>query len=145
MKNIKENTKQLIKEILKRGFITEAETNLIKNRMNHKKINYEDIQDLFKSGNGIKITPEQTEKGLSWLKDKWKTPRGIERKNNPFGYREEEALETFKEFKLVDFHNNVNYYQSELEIFNFIPVWVVIGKKSNFQYYVEMGEPKIIG
>jgi len=119
-----EKKKQLIKDIIKRKVITEQEINLIKRRLNNGTYIYEDIQDL----TGLKLTPEQTEKGFNWLMDKWKTPTGKEKENNPFGYKEEQALKTFKEFELnsfIDMDNN-----------NFIPIYDVIGKNSSFQYIV---------
>lgn len=135
-----EDKKQLIKDIIERGVITEKEINLIKRRLNHNVYKWEDIEDL----TDLKITPEQTEKGLSWLKNKWKTPTGLERKNNPFGYREEKAIETFKEFRLSSFTNRNTYYQAEIGINNWIPVYDVIGKESDFQYILT-GEVEIIG
>lgn len=143
--NYKKDTNNVLKEIQERGFITEREINLLKNRLNHNKIGYEDIKILFENGEGIKISNEQTEKGLNWLKNKGWTTTGKERKNSPFGYREEEAIKTFKEFKLIELHNNNNYYQSQNEINNYVPVYLVIGKKNNFEYYMESGTAKIIG
>jgi hypothetical protein len=127
-------TKEIVKEIQTKGFITEQQMNLLKRRLNNCKISFDDIKVLFDDGEGVKITPEQTEKSLTWLKD-----------NNPFGYREEQAIKTFIEFRLSDFVDNVNYHQAEKGIHNFMPVFTIIGKESNFQYYVELGQPKIIG
>lgn len=138
---LKRQSQTLIKEIKERGFIKESEIKLLRRRLNDKKIIQEDVELLM----DIKITPEQTKKGLDWLMNKWKTPRGVERKNNPFGYREQRALETFEEFRLNSFFNNVNVYQAEAGINNYIAVWDVIGKDANFQYYMEAGMPKIIG
>jgi len=130
-----------IRTIKDRSYITEKEINRIRMRMNAGKLTYEDVEVL----NNIKITPEQTQKGLNWLINKWKTPKGKERKNNPFGLREQRALKTFKEFRLNSFHNNVNVYQQEMGIKNWIPIWDVVGRDANFQYYMEAGMPKIIG
>ena len=133
--------KQLIKDILKRKIITEQEVLLIRRRLNHGVYNWDDVEVL----QNLKITPEQTNKGLTWLKNKGWTPRGIERKNSPFGYREEDAIETFKEFRLDSFTNRNNYFQQENNIFNWLPVWNVIGKKNSFQYIVENETASIIG
>ena len=122
--------------------ITEAEVNLLRRRLNNNKLTYEDVEVL----NDIRITPEQTKKGLDWLMKKWKTPRGIVRKNNPFGYREENVLENFKEFRLNSFTNNNNAYMTSFGINNWIAVWDVIATDgSAFQYIMEGGMPKIIG
>ncbi len=133
---MKEDKKQLIKDILKRKIITEREVNLICRRLNHNVYTWEDVEVL----QDLKITPEQTHKGLTWLKNKAWTPRGIERKNSPFGYREEEAIKTFKEFRLSSFTNRGNQYRDF-----WCPVWDVIGKDSGFQYVVESGTASIIG
>ena len=128
--------KQLIKDILKRKIITEREVNLICRRLNHKVYTWDDIEEL----QDLKITPEQTHKGLTWLKNKGWTPLGKVRKNTPFGYREENAIETFKEFRLSSFTDRGNQFREY-----WIPVWDVIGKENSFQYVVEMGTASIIG
>lgn len=145
---IKPKDLKFLQEIKDKGIITEQEINLICRRLNNKgKYTIEHITFLFDLPNDsrLKITQEQTEKGLNWLKDKWKTPKGIERKNNPFGYREEEAIKTFKEFKLIDFHNNINSVQASYNISNYVPIYAVMGKTSSFQYYLEAGKPIITG
>lgn len=40
----------------------------------------------------IEVTGEQSAKGFKWLYNLYKTPIGKERKNNPFGYRENGEL-----------------------------------------------------
>ena len=130
-----------IQSIKDRGYVTESELKLIRRRLNDNKISYEDVEIL----NDMPITPEQTKKGLDWLMNKWKTPRGIERKNNPFGLREQDALATFKEFRLNSFTNNNTSFQAEIGMNNWTEVWDVIGSENSFQYIMEAGEPKIIG
>ena len=97
------NTK-IYKQIAKRGVITEREINLLKNRANR---GIDDVWDVFEEKNDymLDITIEQTVKGISWLLDKWKTPRGRVRKHNPFDQRQQAILLHFKEFKLVDFRD----------------------------------------
>lgn len=137
--------KKNVPDFVKNKILTEQQINLLKRRLNDGKIKHSDI--FGESGEKVfRLTPEQTRKGLKWLMNKWKTPRGVERKNNPFGYREQNVLENFSHFELADFHNNVNYWQSQSGINNYVPVWDVIGKGNiGFQYYMEGGEPKIIG
>lgn len=43
--------------------------------------------------NPIPVSYDQAKKGFAWLWDKYRTPRGAERKNNPFSNPEEKALE----------------------------------------------------
>lgn len=93
---------------------------------------------------GITLTPEQTEKGIKWLRDQWKTPRGIERKHNPFGYREEEILDNFSHFTFEGFYDDANYYMSRDGHHNYLPIYGVHGKladdsTSSFDYYMARG------
>lgn len=129
-------------ELKSKGYLTEREILNVRMRLNKGKLTYDDASKLL----GMKLTSEQTQKGLNWLKNKWKTPKGLERENNPFGSREEHIIDNFKEFRLHDLYNNTNAFQDELGIKNFVPVWLVKAKDgSTFQYYMEAGEPKIIG
>ncbi len=126
----------LYQEIARRGVITEREIITLKSRLNRGKT---EVLDIFKNGY-LNITPEQSEKGLNWLLNQWKTPRGKERKNNPFGYREQEIIEDFERFELVDLIDNGNAYFSA-----FLPVYRVIDRAGNhFDYFVNLGFCKII-
>ena len=73
------------KRIMRKKLLTEKELLLVKSRINCKRV---DIDDIPFNDDGYKLTKEQKLKGYNWLMNLWKTPRGIERKNNPFGYRE---------------------------------------------------------
>lgn len=121
-----------------KDYLTEGEINLIKNRMNRgEDIDLSKMYDL----GGLFITPEQTQKGFDWLWNLYKTPRGVERKNNPFGYREEDILENFDHFEITDFYNAGNRYVNW-----YMPVYRVIGKNgSSFEYTMKQGEIYIIG
>lgn len=119
--------------------LTESEIKLMLRRVNSGMIDKHDVLALMPE-EGWGITAEQTRKGIAWLKDQWKTPRGIERKNNPFGYREQDVIENFKEFRLIDFYplNMVGTY--------FGPVYEVRSKNGNhFDYVGVAGPVKIIG
>lgn len=77
------------------------------------------------------IFPDQAAKGLAWLMSKWKTPKGKERKHNPFGLREQKVLENFRRFRLVDFYNA----STNLASF-YVPVYRVESLAGNsFDYY----------
>lgn len=89
--------------------------------------------------NPLSISEEQTQKGLESLIDQWKSKTGKERKNNPFGYREQDALTTFERFELAGFYDIGNSYHSF-----YVPIYNCIGKDSSFQYYYN-GEVQIIG
>jgi len=95
--------------------------------------------------NHVNISESQTEKGFNFLMNKWKTPRGIERKNNPFGYREEEALKNFSHFTLDGFYNNSTVYAQDSGFHNYLPLYSVHSKNGyGFQYYYD-GTVNIIG
>ena len=140
VENKKEDKKKIFLEELKnKKELTEKDVLLIKRRLNNGTYTNQDLQELFKEGS-LKLTKEQQEKGRLWLIDKWKSPKGLERKNNPFGYREENALDTFKRIDLQDFYDNVNYDQAQLGIHNYQPYYRVIGKDTIFGYYISGGE-----
>ena len=124
----------ICKAVAKRGYITENEINCFKSRMNRgdDSANYDDLFQNY----GVMISPEQTAKGLSWLLNQWKTPRGIERKNNPFGAREISTLENFDHFELVDFYNAGSWRPF------YLPVYRVVGAAGypDFEYYVNGGQ-----
>lgn len=127
------------KEFYERKKLTEQEIQLIKNRLNHDRLS------ITKTYNRTwKITKEQTIKGLNYLKNQWKTPKGLERKNNPFGYRETEVIENFKNFELIGFFDTANQYQNELGIKFFVPIYRVNSKKGNYFEYYCTGINKII-
>lgn len=100
-------TPDLIRDIIKRGIITEREVLLIKKRLNdHARMRREWDRGAFAGTEferefGVKneslhnalraldravvyVTEEQATKGFNWLWYKYKSPTGRERKNNPF-------------------------------------------------------------
>lgn len=129
---------KLLARIEAKGFATEQEINLFKNRLNRGAASWDEIDKLVDLC--FRLTPEQTEKGYNWLVNLWKTPKGKERKNNPFGPREEAVLESFRCFTFDGFYNAgngfVNFY---------VPIWGVVGEASGFQYYNDYKGIHIIG
>ena len=121
-----------------KGYLTEREILLLKARMNRG----EDVDlSVLHEQEEIEITKEQTQKGYDWLMNQWKTPRGLERKNNPFGYREQYVLEGFKKFYLVDFYNIGNIYHNY-----YTPVYRTESESGEyFDYILKGGEINIIG
>lgn len=120
-----------------KGYITEREILVLKARMNRgEEVDLHKIHE-----DGMDITPEQTKKGYDWLMNQWKTPRGMERKNNPFGYREENILDNFERFEITDFYNIGNIYHNY-----YVPVYTVYAKEGGyFEYILKGGEVSIIG
>jgi hypothetical protein len=117
--------------------ISERDLNLIKNRLNAERVKVGDIKI---PDEGWKLTPDQTRKGYEFLMDLWKSPTGKERVNNPFGYREQDALENFEEFRVTDFYNAGNMYHDF-----YVPYYEVIGKNNSFGYAYYGGEIHILG
>lgn len=141
-KKIKKDKKKLfLEEIKKKDTITEQEILLIKRRLNDGTYSIADINEITNK----KLTSEQTKKGLAWLKNKGWGKTGKERSTTPYGYREENVIKSFEKIELIDFNDNVNYTQAQMGIHNYQPVYAVIGKEGRFEYYTELGEPKIIG
>lgn len=121
--------KNIYNAVSNRGYILKNEIICLKSRANRG--NFEDYEKLFADSYGVQISPEQTAKGLAFLLNLWKTPKGKERKNSPFGYRETAILENFARFEFVDFYNAGNAWVN-----NYLPVYRVIATDgSAFEYY----------
>lgn len=118
--------------------LTEREVKLLLKRMNEGKINPSQLRD-----NGYALTPDQVEKGRAWLTNLWITPRGVERKNNPYGYRETSILRSFKTIRLAGVFDatppgwKVMFGPSQKL---YIPYYKVVGDGNSFEYYVQGGE-----
>ena len=118
--------KNIYAEIAERGVITEREVNLMKNRLNR---GY-NIYGIFDNG-PLDITPEQTEKGLAWLKNLNRTPRGAIRKNNPFTKKQASVLSNFRKFQLIGFWDNGTWCHSW-----YIPIYRVWPNKGKHFDYI---------
>ena len=129
-------TEILLKEIAEKGVITEKQISLLKLRSNKEQKNLYDLFD-----EEIQCTTEQTKKVLEWLLNKWKTPKGAERKNNPFGYREQNVLED----ENAKAYFNGFYDAGNSYVTFFVPIYEIVGNGSSFEYIVTGGEIKIIG
>lgn len=118
--------------------LSEREVKLLQRRLNDKKISH---QDAFPDDKTYKLTPEQNKKGIDYLKDQLETPRGVERKNNPFGAREEDIIRNFDRFELVGYYDTGNQYVT----FN-VPLYRAYSKKGDYmEYYISGGKINIIG
>jgi hypothetical protein len=88
----------------------------------------------------LELSEEQVQKGKDWLMDQWKSPKGAERKNNPFGYREQDILDNFSTITFNGYYDAGNRYHS-----SYLPLYLVSGNETTFEYYVSGGQIKIIG
>lgn len=124
---------KIYKRILDAGVITEREVNTMKNRANRGFVS--DVGQIFSNG-PLLITPEQTKKGIDWLVNQWKTPKGKTRKNNPFTQREQVIISHFDHFELRTFIDVGGFFNIW-----YLPVYRVYSKKGMyFDYYVEFAE-----
>ena len=116
---------EIIDNAYKAGVISEKDILLLKRRLNNK--SFGDVR----MPNEIKVSDEQKEKGLKWLRNLYVSPTGKIRKNNPFGWREMDVLECSNdklEAYFIGFYNNgYNHYENVYKYTN--------GEKS-FTYYV---------
>lgn len=126
--------------IIKSGVIQEREIISMRSLMNNNKEAREAIYEAW-GDDEIAISEEQGKKGYDFLLGQWKTPNGKERKNNPFGYREQAILENFSHFTLHGLYDNSRYGGRP----NLLPIYSCIGKAgSSFDYYYD-GKVNIIG
>lgn len=132
--------------IIQAGKIEEREIISMRSFMHKSKENARFIFDAMNDyrdtnqDQNLSLSPDQNQKGYDFLMNCWKTPRGIERKNNPFGYREQAILENFSHFELKGFYNAGNAYRNF-----YLPLYECISKDGNsFEYYYN-GEVNIVG
>jgi hypothetical protein len=130
-------TKDPFAEFKGKQKLTEREVNLLLRRLNSGMIKASQLRR-----GGYALTPDQVRKGREWLMNLWVTPTGAERKNNPFGYREEAILETFKTIRLADVVDT-SLYRATRRFY--VPVYEVVGKDDSFMYYLSGGKINIVG
>jgi hypothetical protein len=94
----------------------------------------ETLDFLFENQAPYSITPEQTKKGLNWLSAVRFTATGKERKNNPFGYREETILDSFKRFELTGLYDDYHYPYGDRH--NYKPIYRVVADDEAYFDYV---------
>jgi hypothetical protein len=136
--------KYFLTEIKNKGTITEGEILLIKRRLNDGNYTEKEVREALQDSEGYvsyKLTPEQKQKGKEYLIEQYKSPKGVERKNNPFGYREMNALDNFEDISFEGFYDNSNAYTK-----NYVPLYYVKGSDgSSFEYYIDYKGVNIVG
>lgn len=125
---MKQTSEQIIAAAEEWGYIEENEIALLKRRRNRgERIEIE---------NPIPVSYEQAQKGFAWLWDKYQTPRGAERKNNPFSNSEATALEWAKmhgaRFTFNGFYGTGNNWHE--------PIYELITPIYDIQYIVSLGQ-----
>lgn len=107
----------------------------------------EDVKQVIKAAlsereDYTQLAPEQVKQGVKWLQNLWKTPTGKERKNNPFGYREQDVLYGDElTIELRDYYDVSRYGQPPY----YIPLYEVSSSGGSFEYYVSGGQIHIVG
>lgn len=118
---------QIFSEIKATGIITEKQISLLKRRSNagQKDVFDYDLLDSMP----VRMTPEQGENGLAWLK------RFI--KKGVYGYRELEILKTAKpeDFEFNGFYDAGNGFHRY-----YVPIYCLNGME-----YIPLAEPYIVG
>jgi hypothetical protein len=90
-------------------------------------------------GNGVRLTSEQTNKGLHFLNKKTFAKNGSIKNSSALQEREAEILSTAREIKLQDFH-------SERMNGDYVPVYKVVSNLGDsFDYYYRLGKIHVIG
>lgn len=125
---MKQTSEKIIAAAEERGWIEENEILLLKRRRNRgERIQIE---------NPIPVSYDQAQKGFAWLWDKYRTPRGAVRKNNPFSNSEEKALERAKmhgaRFTFNGFYGTGNNWHE--------PIYELITPICDIQYIVSLGQ-----
>lgn len=134
-------TTQKYIDIIDSGHIREREIISMRSLMNRDKEAARAIFDAWEHADTeLTIDVQQSQKGYDFLMNQWKTPTGAERKNNPFGYREQRILENFSNFTLKSLYN-----AGTAHIDNYLPLYYCNSKDSNgFEYYYD-GKVNIVG
>jgi hypothetical protein len=127
--------------IIESGKIEESELVAMKSLMNSNDTANEILSPLiWNKEEGLQLSAKQNKKGYDYLISQWKTGRGIERKNNPFGYREQDILENFTHFTLKGF-----YDAGRASFRNLQPLYECHSNGNSFEYYYYNGEINIVG
>lgn len=125
--------------IIQSGSIEASQLIAMKSFLNKNKENRDIIFEAMQD-KSLTLSPEQNKKGYEFLMKQWKTESGKERKNNPFGYREQAILENFSHFELKDWYNCGTYEGHDF----YLPLYECIGSNGSFEYYYN-GEVNITG
>lgn len=127
-------------DIIKSGHIEENQITSLRSWLNNSATPEErnEIWEVWEDE--LLLSISQNQKGIQFLLNEWKTPRGQERKNNPFGYREQEILKNVNDITLKSLYDAGNMY-----VKNYLPLYSCNDKDGNsFEYYYN-GKINIVG
>ena len=138
--NIMKRTNEMIfADIRAKGFMTERDMKLLKNRSNNEQkdcFDY-DLLSSINEGYGIPIDEEWANKGIMWLKSLLKK-NGEPKAGQPLGYREVDIIQTSEpdDFTFRGFYDAGGY-----GFRNYIPLYGIGG----MEYYVNLGKIQVVG
>jgi len=94
------------------------------------------------NADGISLTEDQQNKGWKYLYNLGFTPKGAERRNSPYGYREEQIVSLKGDLSLIGSYDAGNMFRSY-----YVPLYEAYSKKArtSMQYYVWGGKIHIVG
>ena len=129
-------------KLAKKKKFTEKELNALKNHMNKiGGIEAQKLNGLVADKHGTELDKTQVAKGFKYLYNLGYTPKGKERSNSPYGYREEYIVKNPKTIELLQFHNAGNRY-----VDFYVPYYEAIGKDgTSMEYFVSGGKINIWG
>ena len=129
------------KKLAKKKKYSEKELNALKNHMNANPVVGSALNNFVANKEGTKLDKTQVAKGFKYLYNLGYTPRGVERKNNPYGYREEYIVKNPKTIELIQFHD-AGYGNNTF----YVPYYEAIGKDgTSMEYFVSGGKIHIWG
>lgn len=136
---MKRTNEMIFAEIRERGFMTEQEMKLIKNRSNKEQkdlFDYNLVEEF--DGYGVPIDEEWANKAIKWLKSLINANGEPKKGFENICYREAEIIKSAEpdDFRFVCFYDNGNRYFS-----NYIPVYNLAG----MEYRVESGKIVVVG
>lgn len=136
---MKRTNEMIFADIRAKGFMTERDMKLLKNRSNNEQkdcFDY-DLLNSINEGYGIPIDDEWANKGIKWLKSLLKK-NGEPKAGQNLGYREIEIIKTAEpsDFTFRGFYDAGNGWYR-----NYLPVYNVAG----MEYRVEAGRIVVTG
>jgi len=130
-----EGINPFLPDFIEENTLTERQINLLKRRLNNIQVSRDEVF----SKKVFFLTKAQEQKAINWLRNKWKSPTGVERKNNPFGLREEHIIDNYSHFELVDF---IDTSRGLGNFRNYQPLWrLVATDETSFEYWVGFQRP----
>lgn len=136
---MKRTNEMIFADIRAKGFMTESDMKLLKNRSNKEQkdcFDY-DLLNSINNGYGIPIDEEWANKEIKWLKSLLKK-NGEPKSWENIGYREVEIIQNARpeDFRFMGFYDAGSY-----GFRNYIPVYGIGGMK----YYVYRGKIQVVG